>query len=93
MFNIFKKHDEKIRNEIDEMYQKILEEELEKMEKKYAELLVSPSNANTHPERIAELEVKMAKLWGLLLTVTPKGEDKLTRTGKRFGGQSRTLIK
>ncbi len=43
--------------------------------------------------RVAELELKMSKLWTLLLTQTPGGEDKLNRFArKRFGGQSRAMM-
>lgn len=39
--------------------------------------------------RLADLEVKMAKLWGLLVETTPLGKDKLSKFGKRFGGKSK----
>jgi len=42
--------------------------------------------------RVAELEVKMAKLWTMLTTVTPNGQEKLSKVGKRFGGKSRHLL-
>lgn len=32
--------------------------------------------------RIAELEVKMSKLWNILITKTPTGEDKPTKYAK-----------
>lgn len=32
--------------------------------------------------RIAELEVKMAKLWALIVTTTPGGQDKVKREAK-----------
>lgn len=44
-------------------------------------------------ERVADLEVKMAKLWTLLLETTPRGQDKLSKFGKRFGGASQSLMK
>jgi len=37
-------------------------------------------------ERIADLEVKMAKLWSLLTEQNQMGKDKLTKFGRRFGG-------
>lgn len=37
--------------------------------------------------RLADLEVKMAKLWGILLETTPNGKEKASKFGKRFGGQ------
>jgi len=37
-------------------------------------------------ERIADLEVKMAKLWGLLVENNAYGKEKLTKFGRKFGG-------
>jgi hypothetical protein len=37
-------------------------------------------------ERLADLEVKMAKLWEALLTTTVTGRVKTTKLGRRFGG-------
>lgn len=37
-------------------------------------------------ERIADLEVKMAKLWMLLTEKNAYGKDKLTKFGRKFGG-------
>lgn len=39
-------------------------------------------------ERIADLEVKMAKLWDALLHTTETGKVKPTRLGRKFGGNS-----
>ena len=39
-------------------------------------------------ERIADLEVKMAKLWDALLTTSVTGKLKTTKLGRRFGGLS-----
>lgn len=36
--------------------------------------------------RLAELEVKMAKLWSLLTETTPNGREKLSKLGRKFGG-------
>lgn len=52
----------------------------------------TPAYSEDIGARVAELEVKMAKLWGMLTTVTPTGEEKLSKTGKRFGGKSRHLL-
>ncbi len=52
------------------------------------ERLKRDSNPKDTQERLAELEVKMAKLWSLLTTVTPNGQDKLNRYGKLFGGKN-----
>lgn len=37
-----------------------------------------------HSERLAELEVKMLKLWALLTEETPQGKTKLTKQGKTY---------
>jgi len=37
-------------------------------------------------ERLAELEVKMAKLWALLVETNTYGKEKLTKFGRKFGG-------
>jgi len=37
-------------------------------------------------ERLADLEVKMAKLWDALLMTTETGKTKVTKLGRRFGG-------
>lgn len=52
------------------------------------------SKAAQPPEyatRIADLEVKMAKLWALLVEVTPSNKEKLTKFGRMFGGKARDL--
>lgn len=36
-------------------------------------------------ERLAELEVKMSKLWGMLVSYTPTKQEKLSKHGKAFG--------
>jgi len=49
-----------------------------------------PSYSDDIGARVAELEIKMGKLWGLLLETTPSGQDKLNRFAKkRFGGRSK----
>ncbi len=40
-------------------------------------------------ERLADTEVKIARLWGLLVKTTPTGQDRLTKHGRLFGGLSR----
>ena len=61
------------------------------LEEKYKtlELLKVPQN---HEERIAELEIKIAKLWSMLTEVSPTGREKLSKFGRRFGGQSRSFL-
>jgi len=45
-----------------------------------------------YAERLAELEVKLAKLWGLLVKTSPTGQERLTKHGKMFGGSSRNFV-
>lgn len=39
-------------------------------------------------ERVADLEIKLSKLWSMLIEYTPNNKEKLTKFGKRFGGKS-----
>lgn len=43
------------------------------------------------PERLADCEVKLKKLWDLLTEKTPRGQDKLNKYGKMFGGKGSIL--
>lgn len=61
------------------------------MNAKIAELeerLQRDKNPKDTQERLAEVEVKLSKLWALLTTQTPNGQDKLNRYGKMFGGKA-----
>jgi len=42
-------------------------------------------------ERLADLEVKMGKLWTLLLEETPNKKTKLSKFGRLFGGRAKAL--
>jgi len=42
--------------------------------------------------RVADLEVKMSKLWTLLTETNVQGKDKLSKYGKVFGGKSKGLV-
>lgn len=53
--------------------------------------LKEEKKADGHAERIADLEIKMGKLWGMLTDKTPAGGDKLSKYGRMFGGKSREL--
>lgn len=49
--------------------------------------LKTPKETNIpkeHSERLAELEVKMLKLWGLLTEETAQGKTKLSKQGKTY---------
>jgi len=50
-----------------------------------------PSNAQ-YAERLAEVEVKLAKLYNILLEETPTGRTKLSKFGKTFGGKAKSQI-
>lgn len=45
-----------------------------------------------YQERLSELEVKMAKLWGLLVRTTPTGKESLSKHGRMFGGAARDRL-
>jgi hypothetical protein len=91
MFGAFNK--KKIESEIDKEYIKQLEKDLSDLEKKYAESIANkPVITKEDSARLADLEVKMAKLWSLLVEQTPRGQDRLTRYGKVFGGKSKGLL-
>jgi len=71
-----------------------LKRELELTEKKYAELLTkSPASTQEFANRLADLEVKMGKLWALLLEQDKRGNDKLSKFGRRFGGQAKKFAR
>lgn len=48
---------------------------------------------NDYGSRIAELEVKMAKFWALVVTQTPAGQDKIKREAKTLMEQLREARK
>lgn len=71
-----------------------IRKELHEIEKNYALLLEkrSPSTSE-YADRVADLEVKMAKLWSILLKIDMRGNDQPTTTARRlFGGQSKHLL-
>ena len=67
-----------------------LKSEMDELRGKFASN--SPASTQELSNRIADLEVKMSKLWNLLITQTPRGEDKLSKYGKVFGGKSKSLM-
>jgi len=52
----------------------------------------TPPQPPEYASRIADLEVKMAKLWALLVETTPSNKEKLTKFGKRFGGAAKDRL-
>ncbi len=59
---------------------------IEKTIEKIDVLLATKPNTVTPSEekRLADLEVRMAKLWAILLEETPTGKEKITKFGKNF---------
>jgi len=64
------------------------EEKINKLIEKI-DFLLATKPKETKPsdaERLAELEIKMAKLWSLLISNNnAKKEDRITKEGKKFG--------
>ena len=61
-----------------------LRQEILRLEKKYALMLSSMIDKKMDNDRLAELEIKMAKLWDLLTEKTPTGREKVSKFGKGF---------
>lgn len=80
----------KQKDEIKDIQTKLLEFDA-KLNNLLQEIKEKGKNSPDIPLRIADLEVKMAKLWGLLLETTPNGREKLSRFGKVFGGKASKL--
>lgn len=51
-----------------------------------------PPNPPEYAARIADLEIKMAKLWAVLIEVNSRNQEKLTKFGKRFGGAAKDRL-
>lgn len=48
------------------------------------------SDTSELSNRVADLEIKIAKIWHLAITTTPNGQEKLTKVGRKiFGGGSK----
>ena len=43
-------------------------------------------------ERLLDVELKLAKLWKLLIDTTPTGQDKLNKFGRKFGGRAAVML-
>lgn len=70
---------------IDELRREILD-----LEKKYAMLLEkTPPSTEEYASRIADLEVKMAKLWTVLIKIDERGNDRASKYARKmFGGKA-----
>lgn len=77
-----------------EKIQKVHEEKLLKLTHEIDLLIARKPEYLSAEEkgRLADLEVKMAKLWGLLIETTPLGKEKLSKFGRKFGGQSKNNL-
>lgn len=77
----FRPWDEDMSNRIDNLRMDLRLEFKQELEKLRADpqLMVA---------RVADLEVKMSKLWSLLVEQTPRKQDKLSKYGRRFGGRA-----
>lgn len=64
-----------------------LKEDIRELEKKYALLLEKkPATTEEYANRLADLEVKMAKLWTVLVQIDARGKDKPSSTARKFFG-------
>ena len=74
----------------------ILMENIIELKDKLAQMEIklekTPSSTQEYANRLADVEVKVSKLWTLLTTSTPNGQDKLSKYGKVFGGKSKGLL-
>jgi len=50
--------------------------------------LIQLSPTAQFQDRLAEIEVKTAKLWSLLTEKTDRGKDRLSKYGRMFGGKA-----
>lgn len=53
-------------------------------DEKIKELTLKTNPEQTLAERLAELEFKVGRLWGLLTEKTPTGQTRLTKTGRTW---------
>lgn len=87
------KKDLQILEENQSITQEEIFERLAELNKKIEELpLKTPPSTQEFANRVADLEVKMAKLWALLVEYTPRNQEKLSKMGRRFGGKSKEFI-
>jgi peptidoglycan hydrolase CwlO-like protein len=70
-----------------------LDRHVDKLQTDFKELKNRKDISEDTLSRIADLEVKMAKLWALLVETTPMGKEKLSKFGRRFGGKSKQDIR
>lgn len=61
-----------------------IQDSLHKMQQQQNGIFHGSTDTVKISERLAELEVKMSKLWSMLTEKTPTGQDKLNRFGRKF---------
>lgn len=67
-----------------------LKEKIEEMQDVIQRLGARPEYPPSINERIADLEIKMTRLWNLLTETSPMTQKtKLSRFGRMFGGKSK----
>lgn len=67
-----------------------LKDEISALQKEIERLKSRPEYPPSINERIADLEIKMTRLWNLLTETTPmSNKTKLSKYGKMFGGKSK----
>lgn len=89
-FNLWKgKRKIEEREEYQDMINSDLLEKLADLEKKYALFVANtPSSTAEFSDRIADLEVKMAKLWAVLIKIDARGNENASKFARRtFGGK------
>ena len=73
----------------------LLEVAIIRLEKRLEELETTPKTPLSTQEfsnRVTDLEVKMSKLWNLLIKLDARGNEKINPYGRRmFGGRSKEL--
>lgn len=87
----FNKKDDERWQQYDASIMRMRAEMQEEMEKLRESLEKKPLPENFH-DRLADLEVKMSKLWLMLTEKTPNGREKLSRYGRMFGGSARDKL-
>lgn len=71
-----------------------LKEEIQELQQEIERLKKRPEYPPSINERIADLEIKMTRLWNLLTETNPISQKtKLSKYGKMFGGGSKLDIR
>jgi hypothetical protein len=87
----FKKNDDERWQQYDASIVRMRAEMSAEIDKLRETLDKKPLPDNFH-DRLADLEVKVSKLWMMLTEKSPTGKDKLSRYGRMFGGANRDKL-